>query len=313
MPGSTILRLTDPYEYQTAVGHRADQRSIITAAGSYRSELTLVNLHRLGVQHGRVSLPRIVRGVINENLCSIAFSSAARVTVNGIQVPESYIIFGCPGAETVMSASADDAWGGLTLSPETLVAASQALIGYEITLPKAAQLVCTPPPLMARLHNLHKAATQLAATAPDILAHPEVARAIEQELLRVLIACLTDSTIKRTNPNRQRVMHRFHQMVEANQDESLYIAEICAAIGVPERTLHHACKDYLRMSPHRYLRLRRMNLVRRALALADPEEKSVTGIANDYGFAELGRFAVEYRAMYGESPSATLWRTPHAS
>src|SRR5262249_12823033 len=54
------------------------------------------------------------------------------------------------------------------------------------------------------------------------------------------------------------------------QHESLYIAEICAAIGVPERTLYHACKDYLRMSPHRYLRLRRMNLVRRALALADP-------------------------------------------
>ena len=62
------------------------------------------------------------------------------------------------------------------------------------------------------------------------------------------------------------------------------------------------------LSPQRYLWLRRMNLVRRALALANPNRlaNSVTGIASDYGFTEFGCFSVQYRAMYGESPSATL-------
>ena len=64
------------------------------------------------------------------------------------------------------------------------------------------------------------------------------------------------------------------------------------------------------MSPHQYLWLRRMNLVRRALALADAAAKTVTEIANDHGFAELGRFAVTYRKLFGESPSVTLRRTP---
>jgi hypothetical protein len=39
--------------------------------------------------------------------------------------------------------------------------------------------------------NLHKAASDLATTAPDILAHPEVAKAMEQELVRTMVACLT--------------------------------------------------------------------------------------------------------------------------
>jgi AraC-like DNA-binding protein len=65
------------------------------------------------------------------------------------------------------------------------------------------------------------------------------------------------------------------------------------------------------MSPHKYLWLRRMHLARRALAGADPAAAAVTGIALDHGFGELGRFAVQYRELFGESPSATLRSTPN--
>ena len=41
------------------------------------------------------------------------------------------------------------------------------------------------------------------------------------------------------------------------------------------------------------------------LRMADPSE-SVTRIALDAGFRQLGRFAVEYRKRFGECPSETL-------
>jgi AraC-like DNA-binding protein len=62
------------------------------------------------------------------------------------------------------------------------------------------------------------------------------------------------------------------------------------------------------MSPHRYLWLRRMHLARNALRRAERHSATVTSIVRDYGFGELGRFAVTYRQLFGESPSATLAR-----
>ena len=106
------------------------------------------------------------------------------------------------------------------------------------------------------------------------------------------------------------IMRRFEQILEANPDEPLYIADVCAAIGVTDRTLRLHCQDHLGMNPQRYLWLRRMHLARRALALADGTVKTVTEIANDHGFGELGRFAVSYRKLYGEAPSVTLRRPP---
>jgi AraC-like DNA-binding protein len=62
------------------------------------------------------------------------------------------------------------------------------------------------------------------------------------------------------------------------------------------------------MSPMKYLRLRRMNFARRALRMGDPATTTVTEIATDYGFWELGRFSVSYQALFGETPSASLRR-----
>ena len=64
------------------------------------------------------------------------------------------------------------------------------------------------------------------------------------------------------------------------------------------------------MGPIRYLWLRRMHLARRALRMAEPTTTTVTRIATGYGFWELGRFSVSYRALFGETPSASLRRPP---
>jgi AraC-like DNA-binding protein len=49
-----------------------------------------------------------------------------------------------------------------------------------------------------------------------------------------------------------------------------------------------------------------MHLARRALRQADPLATTVTVIATEHGFWDLGRFAAVYRKLFGELPSETL-------
>jgi len=59
--------------------------------------------------------------------------------------------------------------------------------------------------------------------------------------------------------------------------------------------------------PMAFLRARRFDLARAQLLSASPRD-TITNIAGNCGFEHLGRFSVEYRKRYGESPSQTLGR-----
>jgi AraC-like DNA-binding protein len=80
------------------------------------------------------------------------------------------------------------------------------------------------------------------------------------------------------------------------------------AEAVIARTLNVCCHDHLGMGPKHYLLLRRLHMVRRALRESTPAETTVTEVATQYGFWQFGRLAVEYKALFGEAPSATLAR-----
>jgi AraC family transcriptional regulator, ethanolamine operon transcriptional activator len=90
--------------------------------------------------------------------------------------------------------------------------------------------------------------------------------------------------------------------------EPVSIARLSAAAGVSERALRNAFYQVYAISPKRYLRRWRLNLVRNALRSADRQRISVTDVATQHGFSELGRFAGEYKALFGERPSQTLYR-----
>jgi transcriptional regulator GlxA family with amidase domain len=102
---------------------------------------------------------------------------------------------------------------------------------------------------------------------------------------------------------------RLRNLLDSNYNWPLNITEICARTGVSERTLRVYCRRYLATSPARYLRLQRMNLAREALVHADRTNVTVSKIAAEFGFTEFGRFSVNYRSLFGESPSATLHRS----
>ena len=105
---------------------------------------------------------------------------------------------------------------------------------------------------------------------------------------------------------RRAVVRRIEEFLDAHEREIPSLAELCAFAGIGERTLEYAFREQLGVPPGRFLRLRRLNAARRELRSAEPGTTRVTDVALRWGFWQLGRFATEYRTLFGERPSETL-------
>jgi AraC-like DNA-binding protein len=201
-------------------------------------------------------------------------------------------------------------WVSLSMPTSEIVAAGSALASRDLSAPRAPQVVVPALRNMANLLRALTTASNLAETSSHILANAEVARALKQSLIEAAVACLSDSDARDERWAQQThdtIMRRFRRVLEEHPDRPIYVPEICAAIGVPDRTLRLCCQEHLAMSPKQYLMRRRMNLVRKAL-LAAVTETTVTEIATRFGFWHLGRFSAGYQAVFGELPSTTLAR-----
>jgi transcriptional regulator GlxA family with amidase domain len=113
-------------------------------------------------------------------------------------------------------------------------------------------------------------------------------------------------------PDRDERYRQIAQQVEtlarAHFAAPLTIADICRSLGISQRTVSRAFRAIHGTTPHGYLRTLRLKGVRQALLASNSSTQTVTDIAMQFGFRELGRFAADYRQAFGESPSQTLRR-----
>lgn len=130
----------------------------------------------------------------------------------------------------------------------------------------------------------------------------------------VLILAVSGDTLSGCAPrlHGRRRAWRIVRAAREFMEEQLYqgvvptMIDLCAHTGVAERTLRYAFRDQLGCSPKVYLQMIRLNGVRVELLSAESKTTSVTAAATRWGFMHLGRFAQDYRALFGELPSTTL-------
>ena len=310
MPWSRVASFTDPFSYQSAFRSIEVER-FPTVKGKFFAELTQVSMNKLWVHAAHEALPRIYIGAVKPHRAAIGFLTRANQPAMqhcGMDVlPGDIVINDTDLMYRRTEANCD--WGSMSLSRDDLDAVFSSVTGREFAGLTHTHLVRPAPELMSRLLNLHATVGQLAKSTSDISSLPEVAHALEQELILVMIRCLTEGNPSEMSAGSRRhdiIIARFEEFLESHPDRPLYLTEICAAIGVAERTLRVVCEEHLGMAPIRFLSMRRMHLVHRALRQADPSNTTVTRIATDHGFWELGRFSVAYRALFDESPSESL-------
>ena len=312
---SASLTFNDPDHFQERI-RPAEVELTPLAGGPFHATLSQTELGSLTLQHTWQSLPVIARCALHKSRNTIIFQTGTDHTgarVNGIDLtPHIFGLF-CQGEEHFLHTSPDAACATLTLTSQTYATAREVLIGDHFNPVLRTCLVRPGGAAMTRLQALHQEIRTAFAARPDHPVHPQVAKTMEQALLTALIDCIAGHEDMSGAPRGMRrstaVMRRLYELLDASDGLPLSLLDVCTQLGVPRRTLHNACVEHIGLSPHRFLWLRRMNLTRQALLRADPACTTVTQIATKAGFWELGRFSVNYKRLYGESPSVTLARS----
>ena len=312
MPWSRVLSFTDPLACQESVqgGH---VQFLPTMKGKFQAEIMQVGMNKLWMQRFAFALPQITVVTKSPDRKSIGFlvgTNSSNLQHCGTEVTPSDIFHYGTDLQHQRAASSFDVVS-MSLPSTEFPSICRMILGRDLPEEPEASIVRPNSALLSRLLKLQGIVGQFARETPEILELPEVRRALEERLIHVMVRCLADGAgVKATTASRHHaaIIARFEDYLAANPDHPLYLTEICAAVGVAERTLRASCEEHLGMGPIRFLTLRRMHLVHRALLRADPSKTTVTTIVTDYGFWELGRFAVAYRTMFGEVPSVTLRR-----
>jgi AraC-like DNA-binding protein len=310
MRSSFVRTFTDPDELREDVRGAAVEFTV-TQRGVYAAKLTFVDLGNVWLQHLSGDLARNFQMTFLQPLANITIQTKDGPSQirNGREWGANNISRSDQGHYERSSGPA--ATGSILIPANEMADLNEVFLGHEVAPIKDAQTITPASAAMARLQRLYGAALTLVEDAPAVLADPGAAQGLEQAVIEAVMDCFGSGDVEEDRTAQRQhaaIMRRFHQVIEEHLDEPLYVPELCKAVGASERTLRSCCEEHLGMGPKHYLLLRRMHLVRRTLREAAPAETTVTEVATRYGFWQFGRFSVEYKALFGESPSTTLAR-----
>jgi AraC-like DNA-binding protein len=303
----------DPGAYEQTVRQAHVSGFSVSERGTFDAELTIVDLDRLWLQRGSDNLARTTNVTLMDKRRPVMFLADRQVPSilhSGVAFGTDDVVIYGEGSSHLHRTFGPNRWASLSLPTGYLEEAVRVITDTDLGDPSASLWVRPSSAQLNRLRHLHNVVIQMNRPGEPRLRNSEVLRSLEQSLTVAMVACLTEGRDQRRTRGwhrHQQIMWRFAEWLEANTDRPVYLQEICVALNVSAPTLNRCCAEHLRMSPMRYLWLRRMNLARRALQQKN-HSSSVTAIAMEFGFWHLGRFSEEYRSLFSELPSATLER-----
>ncbi|NER00471.1 MAG: AraC family transcriptional regulator [Cyanothece sp. SIO2G6] len=152
----------------------------------------------------------------------------------------------------------------------------------------------------------------LATHKLDWLQDPQVQALIIDDFLPLLISHIPLNWMSKRSPKpsrRAKLIAQAEQTISATLEKPLTLKQLAEALGSSSSALSYGFKDLFGLSPMRYLKVRRLNAVRRRLKISEPDNCAIAPLASQFGFYHPNHFTKDYKAMFGELPSATLRKT----
>jgi AraC-like DNA-binding protein len=279
----------------------------LVRGGRYRGGILDVETDGLGIEWGFHEVPIVAHGEAWAEGAFLASWSGAPSRANGLELAPGGFVYYAPHDEHQARTDGAMSWVSIRVSELEQLA---AILAPELRVGAghAVRLFDDAPRAIASVRRALSDVRHAAETGSPALRDPNAARAIRDTVGTSLVRMMA---AERPRPFHEGIaaasalVRRAVAHLAERGFQPVFVPELCAAVAASEARLRDAFLRVYRVGPARYLRLRRLHLVRRALRTTRPDELTVSAAAARHGFFQFGRFAGDYRAFFGELPSRT--------
>jgi AraC-like DNA-binding protein len=291
--------------------------SMVVRPGVLRSRWSRFDLDGVVIELGYYCLPVATRG---ENLPTglTVLTSLHRVSgrPNGEAVSPG-MLHSDGGTTEEGEAMESHAAVRILSVPTAALDTTSMTLGVDIDPPQGDEFRVVGSVDWPRLHGLLDRSILTARSSPEATLDPRLSYSLRVCLLEIIVRTFERNRgreqVAPRHLNSMRITRVCEEHAEATHYHDISLASLCAAAGMSERRVRQAFYECYGMSPTAVLRIAALRRVRRSLLRGPPTRDAVSRAASDFGFWHLGRFAGQYRALFGESPSATLSRRLRAA
>ena len=166
------------------------------------------------------------------------------------------------------------------------------------------------PSSLRPLKAYYQQITHILSTQPSLLMQSKMQSLIMEDFLPLLI-----NTFGKNAQKKQRILKPFRryslvkkaeEISRSYRDKPLTLQKLCEELETSSSALCCGFQEVFGISPMAYIKIQRLNGVRRGLMTPNPNTKTVMNVAQEWGFWNAPHFAKDYKEMFGELPSKTL-------
>ena len=182
---------------------------------------------------------------------------------------------------------------------------------WQTSLGQQTQFVNWRPRSRAAVRAWHRTLDYVVGTlaSADTAHQPLIAAGMANLLAGALLECYPSNLTEQDPASDLALPETLKEAVSfihRHTAEDIGINDVAAAVHLTPRAVQYLFRRQLDTTPTEYMRRVRLSHAHQELMAATSATATVTEIAQQWGFAHTGRFAVLYRQTYGQSPHTTL-------
>ncbi|MEE2733594.1 MAG: helix-turn-helix domain-containing protein [Pseudomonadota bacterium] len=305
-------------EELTGVINQTDMEHRIMPGGVLSANVDVLVFEHATLQQGRYEMGVHISGAWPTGcVClGLVVESPTTVAINGFLCPSRSVQLYSEGKELNYCAAPGSTWFAYCAPRDYIQSFIVDLFGLPLPIPHDGVVSFKPNAQLATsVTQLISSVFTSARTLSDNRTPAEPLPLLEQQLLYKIALCvfgtqnsLSHSLEIRHADKRKILMTRAEDFLMANLAEPFNLHRFALEVGTSARMLEYHFKKCYGITPNQWFRCMKLNAVRREL-LADPGGSStISRTAMAWGFSHLGRFSVEYRQLFGETPKQTTKR-----